>query len=404
MIKDFFNHGWTNIRKRKLRSWLTMIGIFIGIAAVVSLISLGQGLQKYMDDEFEKLGRDKIMIMPKGAFGPMAEGASTFTDKDIKAIKKVVGITDVTGMSYKFAKLEFNDVVRYYLAIGVPTDEQRTLFDELFLSYDIEFGRNIKKGDKYKVVLGHYYYDRELFEKNVNLRDTIKVNDIEFKTVGFYEIIGNPGDDQQIYIPQDTLEEIYDIEDEYNMLIAKTSSAITPLKGAEKIEKALRKSRDVEEGQEDFSVQTTEELLETYNVILNIVNLVLIGIAAISLLVGGIGIMNTMYTAVIERTKEIGIMKAIGAKNSSIMTLFVIESGILGALGGAIGVAIGMAFSKSVEVIATAVLQTTLLQAYFPWYLIVGSLAFAFVVGTISGLLPARQAAHLKPVDALRYE
>ncbi len=404
MIKDFFNHGWTNIRKRKLRSWLTMIGIFIGIAAVVSLISLGQGLQKYMDDEFEKLGRDKIMIMPKGAFGPMAEGTSTFTDKDIKAIKKVVGITDATGMSYKFAKLEFNDVVRYYLAIGVPTDEQRTLFDELFLSYDIEFGRHIKKGDKYKVVLGHYYYDRELFEKNVNLRDTIKVNDIEFKTVGFYEIIGNPGDDQQIYIPQDTLEEIYGIDDEYNMLIAKVSAGVTPLAGAEKIEKALRKSRDVEEGQEDFTVQTTEELLEMYNDILNIVNLVLIGIAAISLLVGGIGIMNTMYTAVIERTKEIGIMKAIGAKNSSIMILFVIESGILGALGGAIGVAIGMAFSKSVELIATATLQSRLLQAYFPWYLIVGSLAFAFVVGTISGLLPARQAALLKPVDALRYE
>ena len=122
MIKDFFNLGWTNIKKRKLRSWLTMIGIFIGIAAVVSLISLGQGLQKYMDDEFAKLGRDKIMIMPKGAFGPMAEGSSTFTEKDIKAIKKVVGISDATGMSYKVAKLEFNDVVRYYLAIGVPTD------------------------------------------------------------------------------------------------------------------------------------------------------------------------------------------------------------------------------------------------------------------------------------------
>ena len=188
------------------------------------------------------------------------------------------------------------------------------------------------------------------------------------------------------------------------MLIAKVSAGVKPLAGAEKIEKALRKSRNVEEGQEDFSVQTTEELMETYNDILNIVNIVLIGIAAISLLVGGIGIMNTMYTAVIERTKEIGIMKAIGARNSSIMILFVIESGILGALGGAIGVAIGMAFSKLVEVIATAALQTALLQAYFPWYLIVGSLAFAFIVGTISGLLPARQAALLKPVDALRYE
>lgn len=404
MIEDFFKQGWGNIKKRKLRSGLTIIGIFIGIAAVVALVSLGQGLQKYMDDEFAKLGRDKIMIMPKGAFGPIGEGTATFTDQDIKAIQKVVGIADATGMAMQVVKLEFNDVIRYYLAVGVPTDEKRTLFDELFLSYDIELGRNIKEGDKYKLVLGHYYYDRELFEKNIKLRDKVRVNDIEFKTIGFYEIIGNPGDDQNIYIPQDTLEEMYDIKGEYNMLVAKVSPGVTPLKGAEKIEKALRKSRDVKEGQEDFSVQTTEEMLEMYNDVLNIVNIVLIGIAAISLFVGGIGIMNTMYTAVIERTKEIGIMKAIGAKNSSIMTLFIIESGILGAVGGAIGVAIGMGFSKLVEVIATAVLQTVLLQAYFPWYLIVGSLAFAFVVGTISGLLPARQAALLKPVDALRYE
>jgi len=404
MIKDFFKLGWSNITKRKLRSWLTMIGIFIGIAAVVSLVSLGQGLNKYIDDEFAKLGKDKIYIQPKGGFGPGAEGTPVFSERDLKEVNKAVGVIDSAGMSMKTVKIEFNDIIRYFYAAGIPTDDTRRFIDELFLNYDIEKGRNIKAGDKYKVVLGHYYLDRMLFEKNVKLGDKVLINDVEFRVIGFYEIIGNPGDDQNIYIPQETLNELYGIDDEFSVLIAKTTPGIDPKRSAESIEKTLRKSRDVEEGSEDFYVQTTDEIMDSFNNILLIVQIVLIGIAAISLLVGGIGIMNTMYTAVLERTKEIGIMKAIGARNSSIMILFLIESGILGLVGGIIGVGIGMGISKSVELIATSALQSKLLQAYFPWYLIVGSLLFSFIVGSLSGVFPARQAAKQKPVDALRYE
>jgi putative ABC transport system permease protein len=131
---------------------------------------------------------------------------------------------------------------------------------------------------------------------------------------------------------------------------------------------------------------------------------VLVGIAAISLIVGGIGIMNTMYTAVIERTKEIGTMKAVGARNSDVLLVFLFESGLLGLVGGAIGIAIGYGLGKSAEYAATMALGTDLLQASFPWYLILGALAFSFVIGTMSGILPALQAAKLKPADALRYE
>ena len=134
------------------------------------------------------------------------------------------------------------------------------------------------------------------------------------------------------------------------------------------------------------------------------VEVVLIGIAAISLLVGGIGIANTMYTAVVERTKEIGIMKSIGAQNKDILLIFVIESGLLGLAGGAVGIAFGIGLSKLVEYLAFAFLGTSLVKAFFPWYLIVGSLVFSFLIGTISGFFPAKQAASLKPVDALRYE
>ena len=130
----------------------------------------------------------------------------------------------------------------------------------------------------------------------------------------------------------------------------------------------------------------------------------MVGIAAISLLVGGIGIMNTMYTSVLERTREIGTMKAVGAKNSDILFLFLFESGLLGLVGGAIGVGIGLGLGKTAEYIATVQLGTNLLQASTDSWLIFGALLFSFIIGALSGVLPAMQASKLKPVDALRYE
>jgi putative ABC transport system permease protein len=138
--------------------------------------------------------------------------------------------------------------------------------------------------------------------------------------------------------------------------------------------------------------------------VLNMVQVFLIGIAAISLIVGGIGIMNTMYTSVLERTKEIGTMKAVGAKNSDILFIFLSESGLLGLIGGIMGVVLGLGISKTVEIIAVTSLNTTLLKAAVPGYLVIGCLSFAFLIGALSGTIPALTASKLKPADALRYE
>ena len=142
----------------------------------------------------------------------------------------------------------------------------------------------------------------------------------------------------------------------------------------------------------------------SFNNIFAVVQGVLVGIAGISLLVGGVGIMNTMYTSVLERTKEIGTMKAIGAKNSHILFLFLVESGLLGLAGGLIGVIIGLGMAKGTEYAATAYIGSPLLQASMDPLIIFGALSFSFIVGTLSGVLPALQASKLKPVDALRYE
>jgi putative ABC transport system permease protein len=406
MIIDFFQYGVANLRKRRIRTWLTMIGIFIGIAAVVSLVSLGQGLQKYVDDEFQKLGRDKIIIEPKGTLGGIADiGGAKLDDSDLKIIKKTSGVVDASGMNFKAAKVKFNDKTRYYPIISMPQGKEGELVKEMFSSYGIETGRDLKDGDKKKIVLGHYFFDRNLFEKNVKLGDKIEINDVVFDVVGFYTPVGNPSDDTQMYITQDEFFELFDIEKgDVNYIFAKADKSQNPLVVADRIEKELRKHRNVKEGNEDFTVTSFQEYAKAFLKIFNIVQVVIVGIAGISLIVGGIGIMNTMFTAVLQRTQEIGIMKSIGAKNSDIMILFLIESGILGLVGGGIGVIVGMGIAKSIELIATFALQTTLLQAYFPWYLIVGSLMFSFIVGALSGVVPAYQASKLKPVDALRYE
>ena len=160
----------------------------------------------------------------------------------------------------------------------------------------------------------------------------------------------------------------------------------------------------VTEKTQDFDILTPEELLGSVQDILNIITAFLAGVAAISLIVGGIGIANTMYTSVLERTSEIGVMKAIGAQNKDILMIFLIESGLLGFVGALIGVVLGYGVSKGIEYIAINQLNTNLLQAAAPFYLILGCLAFGFIIGSVSGLTPARKAAKTNVVDALRYE
>tara|TARA_Y100000310_G_scaffold266828_1_gene278524 strand:- start:14089 stop:15306 length:1218 start_codon:yes stop_codon:yes gene_type:complete len=405
MIQDYFLIGVANLKKRKMRTWLTMLGIFIGIAAVVALISLGQGIQKSVNDQFEKMGVDKLIVTPKGTMmGMGGTGAVTLTKKDAKTIKRTRGVESVAGLLMRTGEIEYRNQVRYFMVTGAPLDEGRRLVEEMFLQGgEIQNGRALKSNEKYKVVLGNLYREGSVFVPNIKVGDKIEINDVDFKVVGFYESFGNTEDDKAISIPEETMRELFDIDDEYDFILAKASAGHDVEEVSEKVEKDLRKSRDVEEDKEDFEIQTFKELMESYTTVLNIIQIFLLGIAAISLIVGGIGIMNTMYTSVLERTREIGIMKSIGAKNSDILTLFLIESGILGLVGGGIGIILGIGFSKLVEAAAKAG-GYGMIQVSFPLPLIIGTLMFSFVVGALSGILPARQASKLQPVDALRYE
>ena len=328
MIKDYAKLALRSIVTRKLRSWLTVIGIFIGIATVVALIAVGQGMEKAITEQFEELGTDKIVITAGGdvAGSAFAAGLASnpITYDDLDVVQDVRGVDVAAGMISRLASVEYDDETKTTWVSGFPTDETAKVVEDI-QAFEILEGRNMEDGDSYSAVVGYNLYMEEFFEKPVETRDRVYIEGVKFKVVGVVDKIGNAQDDTQIIIPIDTSKELFDTGDDVYGIMVKIDDGEEPSVVAERIEDELRDFRDEEEGAESFQVQTFEQILEQVGVVLGIISAVLIGIAAISLLVGGVGIMNTMYTAVLERTKEIGIMKSIGGRNSDIMMIFLLD-------------------------------------------------------------------------------
>jgi len=222
--------------------------------------------------------------------------------------------------------------------------------------------------------------------------------------VSFISRIGNKQDDKGIYITQDDLRSLFNVKDDYMGITVRVRDGYDTKEVADRIKEKMRRDRGEKKGEESVTVITMDRVKSAVGTILNAVQVVVVGIAMISLIVGGVNIMNTMYTSVLERTREIGVMKAIGARNSTITTMFIMESGIIGLVGGTIGCLLGAALSKAVEYVALTQLDSAMLKASITPWLIGGALLFSFVVGVVSGFLPAKQASELNPVDALRYE
>jgi putative ABC transport system permease protein len=403
MIDEYFRLAFDSIRQRKIRSWLTMIGIFIGIAAVVSLISLNQGLQNAIAEQFISLGSDKIIVQAAGGgFGPPGAAVTVpLTKDDRELIKSVKGVDIAVGRLIRIVKLNFNGEQKFTYAVTVPEDKEEINLVIEANDYQTLSGKFLESKNKNEIVLG-FDVANGFFEQDILVRDKIEIQGVEFKVIGILKKSGNPQKDDSVVIPESALRSIIGIEENYDIIPLKIKLGEDVSQVEERLKKELRKAHNVEEGKEDFVVETPGQLLDILSNILLIVQGVLVGIAAISLVVGGVGIMNTMYTSVTERTREIGILKSIGARNSNILLLFLIESGLLGLFGGIFGVIIGLAISKSIELIAKQALGAALLKVEFHLFLIVAVILFASFIGAISGLFPAKQASKLKPVEALR--
>ena len=348
MFTDYIRIAIRSLAKRKVRTYLTMIGIFIGIAAGVSLIGLGQGLRVAITSQFGFLGTDILSIQASGVnfAGPPGSGAiNPLTSDLVDKLEKINGVDMVFGRYIDTGTMEFNDKQAIGFAASVPRGNKRKAFEEMTNLETVQ-GRLLRDDDVKAVVLGNDFSKDSIFGRGINSGDKVLINDIQFKVVGILEKKGSFTVDQAVLMNEQTMfDEIGTDEDEISVIAIKVKDENQIEEIQVKVEELLRKERDVKEGEEDFQVQTPQAMLESLDQTLFAVQLFITIIALISLLVGGIGIMNTMYTAVLERTKEIGIMKAIGARNSTIFTLFFIESGFLGMVGGIIGIILGMIFA-----------------------------------------------------------
>ncbi len=345
MFKDYVMFALKTFTARKIRTLLTMIGIFIGIAVVVSLISLGQGLQAAVSQQFSILGKDKIFVEALSpAFGaPGTFAVAEINDHDLEEVRRTSGVEVAIGRVIGSVPVEFSKKVSQIVTGSVPVDDdagRRLIYDSFRLT--TSEGRLLNKGDGFKVVVGNNIaLSTNVFKKEVHVGDKFLVDGKTFEVVGILAKTGVPFFDSGMIMPEDTLADILKKGKTLNAIVAQISPGEDIEKVADNIAKSLRRHRGLKEGKEDFEVQTPESLLRTFNTVFTIVQAVLIGIAAISLIVGGIGIMNTMYTSVVERTKEIGIMKAIGARNGDILSIFMIEAGMLGLVGGAYWIVVG---------------------------------------------------------------
>ena len=404
MLNKYLFLAIRNLRRRKLRAWLTMIGIFIGIAAVVSLISLGDGLREAITGQFSSLGTDKLTVTnAETSFGPPGSTAiKKLTQHDIDVIESVNGAEQVIPRILRPIEVEYNKETGYYFAVSMPNNPEtiKEIYDAFSMS--AETGRLLTATDRKKVLLGHEFSRDMSFGKEIRAGSILKIQGEDFEVVGILKPLSTFQVNLAVLMMEEDMVKVLDIEDEYDIFAVWVSEGYDTEEVAQAIKDKMRKDRNEKIGEEDFSVQTPANLFQSVNTFLNIINIVVIGIALISLLVGGIGIANTMYTSVLERTKEIGVMKAIGARNRDVLLIFLFESALLGFIGGLIGIVFGLGLAFGISAAVNSALGMSLFIVKLNSMLIGFSLAFSLVFGILFGVLPAMQASKLKPVDALR--
>jgi putative ABC transport system permease protein len=263
-------------------------------------------------------------------------------------------------------------------------------------------GRLLNAGDRKKVLVGDDFTDKDTYGRPVKTGSKVIIQGQEFEVVGVLQKASSFQINGAILMPEEDMNDLFNLNDEYDFVVVQVNDKDEIETVAKQIEEKLRRDRNQEPDEEDFTIQTPIQAISTINTILTIINIIVVGMAAISLVVGGIGIANTMYTSVLERTREIGVMKAIGARNRDVQLLFIFEAGFLGLAGGIVGALIGLGMAFGVSKIAEGAFGSNILAVTVSWPLLIGAVVFSLFIGIISGLLPSIQASRLRPVEALR--
>jgi putative ABC transport system permease protein len=393
-MREHFNFAIQSIKHRKVRSVLTVLAVVIGIAAIVSLVTISQGLGNAIEDQFENLGSNRFYIVAKQpGFG--APTTSVLTQNDADAIEGILEIEAVNSYLWQKIDVTYNKEEKYTSVTGTQSEQS---IEEVWETQGVslEKGRWIDKGEDSAVVIGsslaHKTYEKEIF-----LNEKIEIKNQKYKVVGIMNSLGNEEDDNNVIMTMDEARIIHEDETGVTFIDVIVKDNYDMLEVSEEVTRRLEKLR----GEEDFELFLPEQILEQLGTILLTFQIVLGGIAAISLLVGAVGIMNSMYTNVLERKKEIGILKAIGATPKDIKSIFIIEAGVMGLIGGVLGALIGSLLALGVGLIAEQQ-GFILLKVEVAPGLVVISIIFAVLIGSLAGYLPAKDAATLLPVEALK--
>lgn len=393
MIKEYGRIAYKSVKYRKLRSFLTIIGILIGIGAIVSLITVSQGFGNFIDDQLEGVGTTRVFLLPKLSGLTIGEGLTT---KDVKVAESMVGVDWVNPYLINAEEVEFKKTKGFVQQImGIETNDLKDKLETFGVGLDA--GRYLIDGERNSVMIG-YKMSNDFFDDKILVNNQIEIKDKKFKVVGIFEEIGNPDDDNMVLLAMDDMRDLFDKKDEVNFVEIKVEEGVDLALFAETFAVKLEAVRD----DDFFTILTPEQQAEQIGSLLGVVGIVLGSIAGISLVVGSIGITNSMFTSVLERTKDIGTMKAIGAKNRDIMVMFLLEAGFIGLLGGVIGVVLGNLSALLIQSIAEQS-GFILLNIKVDYTLSIGGIIFAVLLSSASGFVPAYRASKLKPVEAMRY-
>jgi len=396
--RDFLYLTSSSLSAHRLRSFLTLLGIAIGIAAVVLLTSIGEGVHKFVLAEFTQFGTNLIAINPgrttthgtsMGVFGT----ERPLTIEDAEALKRLPYVKAVVPIVQGNAEVEAANRRRRTTIYGAGSQ-----WPEAF-SMDVKSGRFLPDDDptapRAFAVLGSKTRD-ELFGSRNPLGQRIGIGGNRYRIIGVMEskgtILGFDVDDT-VYIPTARGMELFNRNSLVEIDVLYQEDAKT-----DKVVESIRRSLMARHGREDFTITTQQQMLDVLGSVLNVLTFAVAAIGGISLLVGAIGIVTIMTIAVNERTNEIGLLRALGARQRQVLSLFLGEAIVLAALGGISGLLLGIGLAQFLHIVLPA------LPVHTPWMFVILAEIIAIVIGLAAGVLPANRAAHLDPIEALRTE
>lgn len=397
-IRDAIRLAARAVTAQRLRSFLTLLGIAVGIASVILLTSIGEGIHRYVLGEFTQFGTNVVTIAPGktktgGAPSGLPSSARPLTLEDAQALGRLPNVVAVTPNVRGNAEVQGNGRTRRTLISGVSADSA-TVFRLTARS-----GQYLPDDDagsaRAFVVLGAKLKE-ELFGPDNALGQRIRIGGLQFRVIGIMEAKGQflgIDLDDTAFIPAARAQELFNREgvDEINVAVAEGAPSAT-------VANQIRQHLIERHGREDFTIVTQEEMLKTLSNILNVLTMAVGALGGISLLVGGVGIVTIMTIAVTERTSEIGLLVALGARRRTILGLFLGEAIALSAIGGALGLLLGFGLAQLIHLLVPA------LPVHTPLSFVLLAEGVAIAIGLAAGVLPARRAASLDPVEALRSE